>query len=163
MKEAPVLIWMNLWIKAYDTVYGCCSLLFSLILDQAPGPHPTFLKQHSSFFFSFPSLTHLKSQTKSWIRLWATWLSSIQTWVNWKMEGWNGSSNLMYKSWISAKKTQLLHNPSSTSANTLNLSKRPFHASFIVSKARHFLLAQALCTTIIFFQITCQFRFFLLL
>lgn len=104
MKEAPVLIWMNLWIKAYDTVYGCCSLLFSLILDQAPGPHPTFLKQHSSFFFSFPSLTHLKSQTKSWIRLWATWLSSIQTWVNWKMEGWNGSSNLMYKSWISAKK-----------------------------------------------------------
>lgn len=61
------------------------------------------------------------------------------------------------------KKTQLLHNPSSTSANTLNLSKRPFHASFIVSKARHFLLAQALCTTIIFFQITCQFRFFLLL
>lgn len=52
MKEAPVLIWVNLWIKAYDAVSGCCSLLFSLIVDQAPGPHPKFLKQHSSFFFS---------------------------------------------------------------------------------------------------------------
>lgn len=153
MKEAPVLIWMNLWVKAYGTASGCCSPLFSLILDQAPGPHPKFLKQHSSFFFSF--LPSNSSRPK------AGYVSHLLGYQQSRLE-WIGKWKDRMEVQTECPEFLQKHSYNITSLNLLISQNEPLTPHSLSLKLDIFYLLKHYCTTIIS-QNTCQLLLFLLL